>query len=62
MGVSCGKHSLHGLHWVQVRSLPVSPRAMNGTGGIPMESSMRYSAWPERSVAGPASELVDNVE
>ena len=62
MGVSCGKQSLHGLHCVQVTTLPVSARAMNGTGGVPMASSMRYSAWPERSVAGPASELVDNVE
>ena len=52
----------HSLHWVQLRSLPVSPRAMNGTGGVPMASSMRYSAWPERSLAGPAFELVDVVE
>jgi hypothetical protein len=62
MGVSCGNQSLHGLHCVLVRSLPVSARAMNGTSSVPMASSMRYSAWPERSLAGLASELVDIFE
>jgi hypothetical protein len=56
------KRHLYVVSWVQVRSLPVSARAMNGTGGVPMASSMRYSAWPERSLVGLASELVDNVE
>jgi hypothetical protein len=61
MGVSCGKQSLHGWHCVHVRSLPVSARATNGTGGVPMASSMRYSAWPEKSL-GLLSKLEEVVE
>lgn len=62
MGVSCVKHSLQGWHCVHVRSLPVSARAMKGTGGVPMASSIRYSAWPEKSLVGWVSELEDEVE
>jgi hypothetical protein len=50
MGVSCGKQSLHGWHCVQMRSLPVSARATNGTGGVPMARFIRYSAWPDCSL------------
>ena len=60
--MSCAKQSLQGWHCVQVRSLPVSASATNGTGGVPMASSMRYSAWPDRSLVGRVSELEDIVE
>lgn len=37
------KHCLHGLHWVQMRSLPVSAILRASTGGVPTETFIRYS-------------------
>lgn len=45
-GVACVKHSTQGLHWVQMRSLPVSKIAEKGRLGVPMAKSMRYSPLP----------------
>jgi hypothetical protein len=43
-GVGCWKHwRLQGAHCVQMRSLPVSAMAGNGSGGVPMASVIRNS-------------------
>lgn len=37
------KHSVHGLHWVHVWSLPVSATPNERSGGVPTECVMRSS-------------------
>ena len=37
------KHCVHGLHCVHIRSLPVSAMPRTVTGGVPIDTFMRYS-------------------
>ena len=48
---------MQGLHWIHVRSLPVSVMASCSTGGVPTLIFIRYS-YPTRPI-GPTKAFVD---
>jgi hypothetical protein len=50
-GVGCAKHSVHGAHCVQTRSLPVSRIAGKVSGGVPMERLTWYAPAPFSAIA-----------
>lgn len=50
-GVGWSKHFVHGLHWVHIKSLPVSIMAENGFAGVPMERFIKNSPSPARTGA-----------
>lgn len=60
-GVDWLKQLMHGMHWVHVRSLPVSAMAKNLIGGVPMEMDITYSPSSLLGMSGVWMPVVETV-